>query len=101
MTGEEFKRLRVGNEVEVDEKTYRVMDKDRMGRVKLQKMVCSFYDLDGYEDYDTFDEAEDAKRQAIEEAVTCAAAERLKMTEIDWRLDRHSEPFWMHYKDIE
>lgn len=100
MTGDKFKRLRYGDMIEVDEKTYRVLDKDRMGRVKLQKMVCSFYDIDGYDDYDTFDEAERAKQQAINDAYTCAQAERLQMTDIDWHLDHLSKPFWMHYKDI-
>lgn len=101
MTGDTFKRLRVGDMIEMDEMTYRVLDKDRMGRAKLQKMVCSFYDSHGYDDYDTFAEAERAKQQAIDDADTEAEIERLEREEIDWRLDHHSKPFWMHYKDIE
>lgn len=101
MTGEQFKRLRAGDMIEMDEKTYRVIEKDGMGRVKLHKMVCSFYDSHGYDDYDTFAEAEEAKQQAIDDADTEAEIERLKREEIDWRLDRDAESFWMHYKDIE
>lgn len=101
MTGESFKCLRPGNMIEMDEKTYRVIEKDGMGRVKLHKMVCSFYDSHGYDDYDTFAEAEEAKQQAIDDADTEAEINRLEREEIDWRLDRDAEPFWMHYKDIE
>lgn len=69
MTGEKFKRLKVGDEVwtleDENDYTYQVRAKDRMGRVKMQRIVYEINNIGFFgEEYDTEEEAYDALERA-------------------------------------
>lgn len=127
MTREEFDSLKIGDEIELEEETVRVLDIDRMGRVQLVQVTYSI-DVFEYQDeqYDTYEEAnevctqkkefaedelEDLKKQLVEcvdeDAKDEIQEEIDKLEETiddleyaDIEEDTLGEPFWMHYKDI-
>ena len=104
MTAEAYKRLRnKGGEIEMDGKVYRVIGSDSLGRLQLRKLAY-YIDCFDYmdEDYDTYDEANDAIQTIMQDNDTPEEdIEDLEDAEIGERLDPISSPFWMHYKDIE
>lgn len=97
MTRFEFDILYSGKKIEMDGKTYCVIGiQERFGRVRLQQIVF-YYDARG-DDYDTYDECQEALEVAIYNAEDDEEAEELADCDITWNL--FGLPFWMHYKDI-
>jgi len=112
MTKEEFKKLQEGDELYVpaddDERTYSVLEKDRMGRVKMKK-ISYYVDVFDYQDeyFDSYDDAENYRQQLMDE---CTKGEldvedieetfdELKYAEIE--SETFGKPFWMHYTEVE
>lgn len=117
MTREEFDSLKIGDEIELEEETVRVLDIDRMGRVQLCKMQ---YHIDLFEYSDKyFDYEEDAyeyldhQMQMVKDDIenyVDSDEEEKTFDELEEELDElkyadieaeeTGEPYWMHYKDI-
>lgn len=117
MIREEFDSLKIGDEIELEEETVKVLDIDRMGRVQLCKVQ---YHIDVWEYSDTyFDSEEEANeyvselieqvQENIENYIDSDEAEKT-LDELEEELDElkyadieaeeTGEPYWMHYKDI-
>jgi len=127
MIGEDFKNLQQGNTIVMDGKTYRVEEKDRMGRLKLQQIEY-YIDEYQYEGYDTEEAANEEVSSLLDNLkqdlknlngrLSELDADDAKFNEIQGEIDKAEEliddlefcdidkrkcgnPFWMHYKDIE
>ena len=92
MSGAEFVRHEVGDQIEMEGETYQILDfVDRMGQVKLARVT--FCDLYG-EEYDCIEEYMRDNGEEDEDGNTIEKFEE--------DLTEHlGVPFWMHYKDIE
>ena len=129
MTGTEFLDLWQNDTMVVDDKTYRVEDTDRLGRVKMQHIEY-YIDVWEFQDecYDTYDEAQERVSVLIGELKDDLDGLKERLSELDdddaeygdvqdeiekaeEQLDDlefcdietcdSGEPFWMHYKDID
>lgn len=98
MTSDDFLRLRPDSIIEMNEKTYRCLETDALGRVKLIQRVYFIDDFDYNDDcYDTYEECEDALEQIVNESED----EDINGSDFDIEECDCGNEFWMHYKDME
>ena len=102
----EFRDMKAGDEIETADKTYRVIGKDRLGRLQLQQVGC-FFEVWGCcyisDDYDTWDECAEAMRELMDMYEDDDCDERFLEELEDAEIETHfvGKKFWIHYKDLD
>lgn len=96
MNSRQFLNLHKSAEICMDDKAYKVLDTDDMGRVQLQQIVYYIDDRKVRdEEFDSFDECMDLLKDMRDEDIDC------DLTSNDIRESTTGNKFWMHYKDID
>ena len=96
MKSKKFLKLHKGTEICMDDKIYKVLDIDHMGRVQLQQIVYYIDDRKVRdEEFDSFDDCMDLLKDMRDEDIDC------DLTSNDIHERTTGNKFWMHYKDID